>query len=650
MTFRHFAFSHVLRNKRTYAAYYLSSSFSVMVFFLCALFLFHPGIQENMIYDQAVQALQVAEGTVYFFSFFFVIYSVASFLQSRKREFGILRLHGMTVKQLNRMLFLENVTIGGASIITGIAAGLVSAKLFLMAGANMLGIERLSFHISWAALLLTLMSFAALFLLISLYTPALIGKSKLMTLFQSNQRVVEPPRKSPVRSGVGAGLVILSYYLAATSTAANVVMRMIPVTLMTVVGTYLVYAHFGAYFLALVRRRPRLFWRKTNIVTVPALAQRMSRNAQMLFLVTIISTITFCAIGVFASIHRLSDEFRQDYLAGIGYVSKAANLLERDHLLEIESELTARGITYERVSLSIRIVDVVQASRSAPAAMRMALVSYSDYARLIAAAGIPFEEVPLSGQDALIMLGSQRERPLLKERPLASYTIPGTGLKIVERGITNHVPIPEYLMLELGGRMEGKFSGLVVSDEWMDRLPASAQEERYFGFYFQDPTQGEEIGNALTRRGKMAYEEEQPYAMTVSGTLFAVQKSIYSTMLFIALLVGTVFFIASGSFLYFRLYADLDYDRRQYTTMVKIGVTKKEIDTMITRQIGLLFFVPIVLAIIHSFFAFVALQSYLNFSIAMEAGFILMSFFVIQIMYFFFIRRRYLRNLRKALG
>lgn len=198
--------------------------------------------------------------------------------------------------------------------------------------------------------------------------------------------------------------------------------------------------------------------------------------------------------------------------------------------------------------------------------------------------------------------------------------------------------------------MEGKFSGLVVSDEWMDRLPASAQEERYFGFYFQDPAQGEEIGNALTRRGKMAYEEEQPYAMTVSGTLFAVQKSIYSTMLFIALLVGTVFFIASGSFLYFRLYADLDYDRRQYTTMVKIGVTKKEIDTMITRQIGLLFFVPIVLAIIHSFFAFVALQSYLNFSIAVEAGFILMSFFVVQVIYFFFIRRRYLRNLRKTLG
>lgn len=84
--------------------------------------------------------------------------------------------------------------------------------------------------------------------------------------------------------------------------------------------------------------------------------------------------------------------------------------------------------------------------------------------------------------------------------------------------------------------------------------------------------------------------------------------------------------------------------------MAKIGVTRKEIEAMVTWQIGLLFFVPIMLAMIHSLFAFIALQSYLNFSIAMEAGFILISFFVVQVLYFLFIRGRYLRNLRKALA
>ena len=42
MTFRQFAFNNVIRNKRLYAAYFLSSMFTVMVFFAFAIFAFHP--------------------------------------------------------------------------------------------------------------------------------------------------------------------------------------------------------------------------------------------------------------------------------------------------------------------------------------------------------------------------------------------------------------------------------------------------------------------------------------------------------------------------------------------------------------------------------------------------------------------------------
>ena len=55
MTFRQFAFRNVLRNKRTYAAYFLSSAFSVMIFFVCALFLFHPSIAGEMFYPVVIK-------------------------------------------------------------------------------------------------------------------------------------------------------------------------------------------------------------------------------------------------------------------------------------------------------------------------------------------------------------------------------------------------------------------------------------------------------------------------------------------------------------------------------------------------------------------------------------------------------------------
>jgi putative ABC transport system permease protein len=126
------------------------------------------------------------------------------------------------------------------------------------------------------------------------------------------------------------------------------------------------------------------------------------------------------------------------------------------------------------------------------------------------------------------------------------------------------------------------------------------------------------------------------------GTLYTYQMNKYKMMLFVALLIGVVFFIAAGCFLYFRLYADLDYDRRQYLTIKKVGLTDQELNKIVTSQLALLFFVPIVVA-------FMALQSFFALSIAPEIIIVLASFLVAQLIYFFFIRYNCLRNLKKAL-
>lgn len=142
MTFRQFAYRNVTRSKRKYAAYFVSSAFSVMIFFLCALFIFHPVISGALILDTAAKTMMMAEGIIYVFCSLFVLVSVGSFLQSRKLEFGILLMHGMTKQQLNKMVFLENMLIGGSAIFTGTLLGMLLGKLFLMIGSAFLGIPR----------------------------------------------------------------------------------------------------------------------------------------------------------------------------------------------------------------------------------------------------------------------------------------------------------------------------------------------------------------------------------------------------------------------------------------------------------------------------------------------------------------------------
>lgn len=84
MIFRQFAFNNVFRNKRTYAAYFLSSVFSVMVFCMYAVFAFHPELATGQIIVNITKGMQTAEGIIYVFSFFFVLYSMSSFLKMRK--------------------------------------------------------------------------------------------------------------------------------------------------------------------------------------------------------------------------------------------------------------------------------------------------------------------------------------------------------------------------------------------------------------------------------------------------------------------------------------------------------------------------------------------------------------------------------------
>src|SRR5699024_7408319 len=63
-TFRQLALNNVLRNRRVYAAYFLSSLFTVMVFFTFVNFAFHPALTGEGINANVTQGMLVAGGII----------------------------------------------------------------------------------------------------------------------------------------------------------------------------------------------------------------------------------------------------------------------------------------------------------------------------------------------------------------------------------------------------------------------------------------------------------------------------------------------------------------------------------------------------------------------------------------------------------
>ena len=129
--------------------------------------------------------------------------------------------------------------------------------------------------------------------------------------------------------------------------------------------------------------------------------------------------------------------------------------------------------------------------------------------------------------------------------------------------------------------------------------------------------------------------EHPPFHATeTSNSLYQTKLGVASFFL-IGTFLGVIFFIGAGSVLYFRMYTDLATEHEKYITITKIGLTEYEMKQSVTIQLAILFFVPYIMASIHTFFATKMLQDILGLSLSAEITVVLTIFGSVEILFFF---------------
>ncbi|HLR70777.1 MAG TPA: FtsX-like permease family protein, partial [Pseudogracilibacillus sp.] len=298
MTFRQFAFNNVLRNKRLYIAYFLSSLFTVMVFFTFANFSFHPAFSSDELNQSVSTGMTVAGGIIYVFSFFFILYSMSAFLRSRKKEFGVLMIQGMSNNQLRWMVFLENMLIGFFSTVLGILLGLVFSKGILLVAENVLVLdESLQFYFPVMAIVITFISFIILFFFISIFVTVVLRTNKLVQLIKGDKIEKSEPKANIWLTLLAVLLLGSGYAIAVVVEGIQVAVALLPVVILVTLGTYLLFSQLSVYIIRKLKGNTFLFWKKTNMLLFSDLSYRMKDNARAFFMVAIISTVAFSAIG-----------------------------------------------------------------------------------------------------------------------------------------------------------------------------------------------------------------------------------------------------------------------------------------------------------------------------------------------------------------
>lgn len=628
MTFRQFAFNNVLRNKRLYIAYFLSSMFTVMVFFTFAIFAFHPAFSNGSVNQNALLGMAAAGGIIYVFSFFFVLYSMSSFLQSRKKEFGLLIMLGATNKQIRLMVFLENILIGFFATVGGILAGLLFAKAILLVAENVLIIsESLPFYFPTLAVVVTFGSFMLLFFFISVFVSFILRTNKLTDLVKGDKQSKGEPKASVFLSVVAALLLLIGYGTAIYVEGVAVVYAMIPVILVVTLGTYLLFTQLSVFFIRRVKNNTSIFWRKTNMLLFSDLSFRMKDNARTFFMVAIISTVAFSAIG---SLYGFQSYLTKGVKEMNPFTVTYSPWLD-DSKEIIENDIKKINAILEEENVEAKMEDMELTYYEMPEQDRQVLIAkasdYNRFATLI-------DEEPLNPEKNEAIVVEQSD-VMLAEGTKASEVLMASNVPL-ESG--EEIKPSHVIKSDVLGELNGYY---VVNDKIYSQLGTVVRSDHSAAWKAEDG-QTQQIIEA----GRKLDEQLDHKAFALEYQLYEINKA-FGPILFIGLFIGIVFFVSAGSFLYFRLFTDLDEEKRKFRSIAKIGLTETELKKVVNRQIALLFFSPIVVALVHGIVALTALSHLFDYNLTVESSLVLGSFALIQIVYFLIVRFFYVKQVKR---
>ncbi|MCW9131995.1 FtsX-like permease family protein [Bacillus paramycoides] len=652
MTFWQFAFKNVSRNSRAYFAYFISSAFSIMVFFSFAVYTYHPRLQNTQSYqerDPLMNLASTAQFIIVMFSFFFLLYSLGTFLNVRKQQFGVLTVLGISKKQLKRLLFTENMIIGILAIFVGIQGGLVFSNFFLLVTSKLTDAKGLYLYWPTQAIIVTTVIFIILFFIVSTFTPMFIRTRKTTRLIKDNTKVKKEKRPSILISLFALTCLGLCYYIAGYPQGyvteenvqnGSVFFIMLSILPLVVVGTYLFFSQTFLLFIFILKKRRKFYMKQINMLWISDLVARTRSNINVLFIVSMLSALAFTIIiGLFAANNSTKASILERYPIPFTYTSEGDNTFEQKHITTIETELTNANFQYKKYKFTVLKDTALKES--------IAIMKMSDYNTLAKQLNRP--EITLDSTQVYSISRYSPELLNLVSNPFAkqdTITLDSNKKEFHIKGFINKGIEPSFALPHL----------IVMQDSVIENMIPHIETITVYNYFVENwenaivPTKN--ILKSLDHDANNLFEAHKdeegfikPFYIHTATDELVHSKENAVAQFFIWTFLGIIFFIGAASVLYFRMYNDLTSEKQKYITITKLGLTETEMFRSATIQLGILFFVPYIVAGIHTIFAIQFLQAMFSFSLRKELLIVLTLFGIIEIIFFFLIRSLYINKL-----
>ena len=592
------AVTNIKNNGKTYVPFMLTAVLTVMMYYMMDTLARNDSIGNRNV--TTVLFLTIPVMTL--FSLIFLFYTNSFLIRRRKKEIAVYNILGMGKGHIGRMLTVETLIIWAVSLVLGILGGMVFGKLMHLLLLRILQYDvGIRFHISLPSILYTAVLFTFIFFLTWLYNLFQVKLANPVELLQGGNVGEREPRTKWLLALVGVLAMGVGYYLAITTERPiDAIDTFIVAVVLVIIGTYCLFIAGSIAVLKALRKKKNFYYKANHFTAVSGMIYRMKQNAAGLANICILSTIVLVLISSTVSLYAgmediLDQRFPYDYCITTADASDPATISSIDRI--VEEELSARHVEKED-GMSYRYGATAVLRQSDTAFTNSQTVDYTvediqemyfipleDYQKV---QGDPTELAPDEvilfvtdegsyGRDTITVNG--KELKVVKE--LKDFRLEDKSVARVVTGWYLIMPDVQSI-LDMG-----VVNGALQYSTYFDM--GGSREDCLAAVLSIADRVGREVPGAVCENRELSREN-----------FF----SLYGSLFFIGLYLGSMFLIATVLIIYYKQISEGYDDRERYQIMQKVGMGKREVRRSIRSQVLLVFFLPLVAAVIHIAVAF----------------------------------------------
>lgn len=660
------------KQARGYLLFFFSMVFAVMVFYSFATMTNEQLLQRSADTTRnVISMLALGNMMIVFILIFFMLSASRFLIENRREDIAIFHLYGLKYYQICLLFIFELLFIGLLSFISGILLGILFSRLFSMVLLKAMDLPlQVKFFFSTSAVTGTGLVLLVMLGLVSFQTFWLVSSYKL----SAKRKEKESRRRISQLASWQKGLAVLGVVLLLIGWSSAVfylsIVRalieragfiganfytMIGIFSMCVVGTYLFYGFTLRWYYG---RKTKSGYQNLRLLSRRDSLFRSYRERNFLGSVTILLGLALTFLGATAAMVSIQ-------MNGVTEQAPVSLMMDHEAFEKIQPTLD-QEVNYEHQTLTFKTVGGLQQlefpgegveERPEPIDL-IALSTYQRFRKL----SPNLAPVSLNSPTSAVMLTPFQtvfkdywhysrdvhlvDRDLAVQQLETNYLGDSTlryarNLLVVTddtfentQGITYQIDA-----IEVADQQEDILNQLVaknVEADWIAPITADLnwQNQQLTGEVFEGDF-GKENPDTYTsyRSNYTSYQEA-----------YRANRSSSGLSLFVFTFVVMTFIIITASTVSLRQLSDTSEQKERYRLLNRLGIPQKSLEQLVYRENQMLFFPPVLLGMIHSFFVIYVLSQVVE---SANYWFVYLFFGILFIVYsiFFYLTYRYQKKL-----